>query len=220
MAPAANAATIPPPASIPATPPGCSSSRRGCWRRRGWAYPRWTASRSGWARGRSRGCASAWPPPVASPSRCPCRWWRSRACGRSRSGRRTGGRPGTRRSCADRRAPRGGVRWGLRGGRDAGRARRAACARAGAPRRADRTGGRGAGAGWAAATGPCAIAGMCSPPGSPFRPTPARLHHVAAASICELGAQATAGGDLSGVLPDYRRRPDAELTLERAGAGG
>ena len=41
------------------------------------------------------------------------------------------------------------------------------------------------------------------------------LHRVAAGAICELGAweQAPAAGS---VLPDYLRRPDAELALEVA----
>lgn len=46
-----------------------------------------------------------------------------------------------------------------------------------------------------------------------------RLHLLAASAICALGARAaaeTAGGR---ILPDYRRRPDAELALEAATAG-
>jgi tRNA threonylcarbamoyladenosine biosynthesis protein TsaB len=44
------------------------------------------------------------------------------------------------------------------------------------------------------------------------------LHGVSAGSICALAAAAmpTTGAQL---LPDYRRRPDAELTLEATGAG-
>lgn len=45
------------------------------------------------------------------------------------------------------------------------------------------------------------------------------LHRVTAAAICELGAGATAQA-LDAVLPDYRRRPDAELTLQGAGTSG
>lgn len=41
------------------------------------------------------------------------------------------------------------------------------------------------------------------------------LHKIAGAAICELGVQAHAG-DVRGVVPDYLRRPDAELALEGA----
>jgi tRNA threonylcarbamoyladenosine biosynthesis protein TsaB len=40
------------------------------------------------------------------------------------------------------------------------------------------------------------------------------LHRIEASAICELGAQATCAD--TPVLPDYRRRPDAEITLEGA----
>ncbi len=45
------------------------------------------------------------------------------------------------------------------------------------------------------------------------------LHRVSAAAVCTLGADAPAGGGYQSVLPDYRRRPDAELALRGAGAG-
>lgn len=45
------------------------------------------------------------------------------------------------------------------------------------------------------------------------------LHRVSAAAICSLGAGAPAGTGLQGILPDYRRRPDAELALEGARTG-
>jgi tRNA threonylcarbamoyladenosine biosynthesis protein TsaB len=45
------------------------------------------------------------------------------------------------------------------------------------------------------------------------------LHRVQGAAICALGALAPAGTSIQEILPDYRRRPDAELTLERAGGG-
>jgi tRNA threonylcarbamoyladenosine biosynthesis protein TsaB len=44
------------------------------------------------------------------------------------------------------------------------------------------------------------------------------LHRVTAAAICELG-QSGAGGDYAEVLPEYLRRPDAELALQAAGGG-
>jgi tRNA threonylcarbamoyladenosine biosynthesis protein TsaB len=43
------------------------------------------------------------------------------------------------------------------------------------------------------------------------------LHVVRAAAICRLGAQARASGGLDQIVPDYRRRPDAEIALARAG---
>ncbi|MBA3809739.1 MAG: hypothetical protein H0X28_15310, partial [Solirubrobacterales bacterium] len=42
-------------------------------------------------------------------------------------------------------------------------------------------------------------------------------HGVSAAAICRLAAASTPAGSAQ-LLPDYRRRPDAELTLERAAA--
>ena len=44
------------------------------------------------------------------------------------------------------------------------------------------------------------------------------LHRVSAAMICELGEGAAPVASYEDVLPDYRRRPDAELALQ--GAGG
>jgi tRNA threonylcarbamoyladenosine biosynthesis protein TsaB len=55
-----------------------------------------------------------------------------------------------------------------------------------------------------------AVAGIPSPPES------SRMHRVSAAAICELGAHAQAAARLEQVLPDYRRRPDAELALAAA----
>lgn len=44
------------------------------------------------------------------------------------------------------------------------------------------------------------------------------LHRVDAGVLCELALSAPAG-DLEAVLPDYRRRPDAEVSLEGGAAG-
>ena len=44
------------------------------------------------------------------------------------------------------------------------------------------------------------------------------LHLVSAETICELGARAPAASSYEQVLPDYRRRPDAELALQRGPA--
>jgi tRNA threonylcarbamoyladenosine biosynthesis protein TsaB len=43
------------------------------------------------------------------------------------------------------------------------------------------------------------------------------LHRVSAAMICELGEGAAPVASYEEILPDYRRRPDAELALLRAG---
>jgi tRNA threonylcarbamoyladenosine biosynthesis protein TsaB len=54
------------------------------------------------------------------------------------------------------------------------------------------------------------IAGVTVPgDGSP-------LHRVSAVAICELGARARTTAGLEAILPDYRRRPDAEISLEGA----
>jgi tRNA threonylcarbamoyladenosine biosynthesis protein TsaB len=53
--------------------------------------------------------------------------------------------------------------------------------------------------------------------GIPMPPDSSSLHLLSAAAVCELGARATAT-ELRETLPDYRRRPDAELAL--AGTDG
>jgi tRNA threonylcarbamoyladenosine biosynthesis protein TsaB len=45
------------------------------------------------------------------------------------------------------------------------------------------------------------------------------LHCVRGSAICALGTLAAAGEPIAEILPDYRRRPDAELTLEGPGRG-
>jgi tRNA threonylcarbamoyladenosine biosynthesis protein TsaB len=42
------------------------------------------------------------------------------------------------------------------------------------------------------------------------------LHRVSGEAICELGARATAPAGRGAILPDYLRRPDAEIALEGA----
>jgi tRNA threonylcarbamoyladenosine biosynthesis protein TsaB len=52
-------------------------------------------------------------------------------------------------------------------------------------------------------------------------PSPAAdslLHRVSAAAICELGAHTQPASDWNEIVPDYRRRPDAELALDTAQA--
>jgi tRNA threonylcarbamoyladenosine biosynthesis protein TsaB len=52
-------------------------------------------------------------------------------------------------------------------------------------------------------------AGVEVPPESSSR------HRVSAAAICAAGARAAADSSYQEIVPDYRRRPDAELALER-----
>jgi tRNA threonylcarbamoyladenosine biosynthesis protein TsaB len=51
-------------------------------------------------------------------------------------------------------------------------------------------------------------------------PDGSRLHRVSAAAVCELGARATPARDREAVLPQYLRRPDAEIALGDAPAVG
>jgi tRNA threonylcarbamoyladenosine biosynthesis protein TsaB len=53
-------------------------------------------------------------------------------------------------------------------------------------------------------------AGAAVPCGQP------ELHRIAARATCAAGARVSAAARLEDVLPDYRRRPDAELALERS----
>ncbi|MGO9489015.1 MAG: tRNA (adenosine(37)-N6)-threonylcarbamoyltransferase complex dimerization subunit type 1 TsaB [Solirubrobacteraceae bacterium] len=50
-------------------------------------------------------------------------------------------------------------------------------------------------------------------------PDASPLHRLRATAICALALEQSPPGDLQAVLPDYRRRPDAELAIEAAGAG-
>jgi tRNA threonylcarbamoyladenosine biosynthesis protein TsaB len=51
-------------------------------------------------------------------------------------------------------------------------------------------------------------------------PDSSPLHLVSAEAICELAAIADPAASVDGLLPDYRRRPDAEIALETAVAAG
>lgn len=53
--------------------------------------------------------------------------------------------------------------------------------------------------------------------GVPVAEDSSSLHLVSAAAICELGAGSRGAVASEPVLPDYRRRPDAELALREAG---
>jgi tRNA threonylcarbamoyladenosine biosynthesis protein TsaB len=46
------------------------------------------------------------------------------------------------------------------------------------------------------------------------------LHRIDAGAICRLGARARPVSTVEQVLPDYRRRPDAELALEAVAERG
>jgi tRNA threonylcarbamoyladenosine biosynthesis protein TsaB len=50
----------------------------------------------------------------------------------------------------------------------------------------------------------------------PVAPDGSSLHQISAGCICQLGAGAPVG-EPQEIVPDYRRRPDAELALEGAG---
>jgi tRNA threonylcarbamoyladenosine biosynthesis protein TsaB len=50
-------------------------------------------------------------------------------------------------------------------------------------------------------------------------PDSSPLHRVSAESVCALGVLATPAPDVEAVLPEYGRRPDAEIALEAAAAG-
>ena len=50
-------------------------------------------------------------------------------------------------------------------------------------------------------------------------PDASPLHLISAAAVCELGAVTHTQG-VQEILPDYRRRPDAELALEGAATAG
>jgi len=54
--------------------------------------------------------------------------------------------------------------------------------------------------------------------GVPAAPADSPLHMVSAAAICELGVHVAPATGGEQIVPDYRRRPDAELALEAAGA--
>jgi len=53
--------------------------------------------------------------------------------------------------------------------------------------------------------------------GVPMPAASSPLHQVSAAAICELGAHTQPDAAAEQILPDYRRRPDAELALQSAG---
>jgi tRNA threonylcarbamoyladenosine biosynthesis protein TsaB len=61
--------------------------------------------------------------------------------------------------------------------------------------------------------------GQLEAAGIPTAPEHSPLHLISAATICELGVSATAAS-LQQIVPDYRRRPDAELALEGVGTAG
>lgn len=53
----------------------------------------------------------------------------------------------------------------------------------------------------------------------PTPPDASALHLLSAAAICRLGVHVQPAPSLQEIVPDYRRRPDAELALETAAQG-
>jgi len=73
--------------------------------------------------------------------------------------------------------------------------------------------------GWlAVGDGAVRFRGQLEAAGIETAPDASPLHLVSAAAICELGTRLAPTG-IEEILPDYRRRPDAELALEGAGTG-
>ena len=70
------------------------------------------------------------------------------------------------------------------------------------------------------ATGRCASAGIWSWQAWTVPADPRRCICVGAQAICELGARAPAAASYEEIVPDYRRRPDAEIALEGVAAVG
>jgi tRNA threonylcarbamoyladenosine biosynthesis protein TsaB len=56
--------------------------------------------------------------------------------------------------------------------------------------------------------------------GASVPPDESPLHLLRGEAICELAGIAGSAGGYGGVLPDYRRRPDAELALASGSSGG
>jgi tRNA threonylcarbamoyladenosine biosynthesis protein TsaB len=55
--------------------------------------------------------------------------------------------------------------------------------------------------------------------GVPVAADASPLHLLSGAAVCELGAHMAARTGIEEILPDYRRRPDAELALEGSATG-
>ena len=186
-----------------------------------------SGSRSGWAPAPSPACASAWPPRAGSPSRGGSSSWGSPACRRSRwraRGHRRGGRRGGERAdvaLAVIDARRGEV-FAAAYERGPGRVpRELTPAAALAPERLvgwSRRSGSGQGE-LAAGRRRCRALPRAAHPRGPG----AGGRGLAAASGRAPRRSASSGGagvrpGTGGALPDYVRRPDAELALEGAGA--
>ncbi len=75
--------------------------------------------------------------------------------------------------------------------------------------------GRAPRAGWLSATARCSIATRCQTLGIEVPPEESPLHRIDGEAICALGSIGVAQA-IDTLLPDYRRRPDAELALEHA----
>jgi tRNA threonylcarbamoyladenosine biosynthesis protein TsaB len=71
---------------------------------------------------------------------------------------------------------------------------------------------------WAVGDGACRYREQLQAAGLIVPDDASPLHRVPAGAVCALGARAAAADALLEIVPDYRRRPDAELAFEDAGA--
>jgi tRNA threonylcarbamoyladenosine biosynthesis protein TsaB len=70
---------------------------------------------------------------------------------------------------------------------------------------------------WAIGDGAIRFRGQLEAAGVAVAPDSSPLHLLSAEAICDLGARAAAVASYEAIVPDYCRRPDAEIALERAG---
>jgi len=218
-----------PPELTQDTPQGCSTWPSGCSAMQASPGARSIASPSAWVPARSPACVWAWPPRAASHSHsassssaCPAR---SRSpCPRSPPSAltRSSLRTGVRALCSRRSTP-GTARCSPPSMRRASKARRVSSLRRWrCPRRrspaTDAAGGESLSL-LAVGDGAVRFRAELQDAGAHVEPDSSPLHLISAGAVCALGALADAQA-LQEILPDYRRRPDAELALEGSTATG